>query len=178
MFSERVLKNLARSRRNAFLLRSMCISRVLLLPRLDLLVFNSVLGGRAYLLIFWRFDKTRMFRLLPVHVRIFNVFACRFYSCFIVFCMTNHDVSIKFKMFVHILRIRDAFGAKCVKRTTIIEQNKLSWRYKALICIRFLFKHIFFLKSGGEWAKHRERTLRFRKSSKYVDTYALFGYGS
>ena len=48
-FSERVLKNLARSRRNTFLLRSVCISCVLLLPRPDLLVFYSVLGGRAYL---------------------------------------------------------------------------------------------------------------------------------
>ena len=50
-----VLKKLALSRRNVFVLRSMRISCVLLLSRLDLLVFYSVLGGRAYLRIFCRF---------------------------------------------------------------------------------------------------------------------------
>ena len=44
-----VLKNLELSRRNAFLLHSMYISCVLLLSRLDLLVFYNVLGGPAYL---------------------------------------------------------------------------------------------------------------------------------
>ena len=44
---------------------------------------------------------------------------------YIVF-MTKHEFSTKFKRFVHIQCIRDTFGAKCVKRATIIEQNKLS----------------------------------------------------
>ena len=57
-FWEYVLKKLALSRRNVFVLRSMRISCVLLLSRLDLLVFYSVLGGRAYFRIFRRFYAT------------------------------------------------------------------------------------------------------------------------
>ena len=63
----------------------MCISCVLLLPRLELLVFYSVLGGRAYLRMFWRFDSKRIFRVLPMKRMMFYVFSCQVYSCFTVF---------------------------------------------------------------------------------------------
>ena len=126
MFSERVLKTLARSRRNAFLLRSVCISCVLLLPRLDLHIFYSVLGGRAYLHTFVTIRQDTYFSSIT---RACSDFQCFFVPVLLVFyivVMTKHDFSTKFKRFVHILRIRDTFGAKCVKRAMIIEQNKLS----------------------------------------------------
>ena len=126
MFSERVLKNLACSRRNAFLLRSVCISCVLLLPRLDLLLFYSVLGGRPYLRIFLTIRQDSYFSSIT---HVFSDFQRFFVPVLLVFScvfMTNHDFSAKLQRFVHILRIRDTFGAKCVKRAMIIEQNKLS----------------------------------------------------
>ena len=47
-----LVKNFALSHRHAFLRRPMCISCVLLLPRLDLLVFYSILEGRVHLRVF------------------------------------------------------------------------------------------------------------------------------
>ena len=135
MFSERVLKNLTRSRRNAFLLRCVCISCVFLLPRLDLLVFYSVLGGRAYLRIFVTIRQDTYFSSITRACSDFQRFFVPVLLVLYRVYMTNHDFSTTFKRFVHILRIRDTFGAKRVKRATIIEQNKLSSRYKACICI-------------------------------------------
>ena len=94
-----LVKNLALSHRHAFLRRPMCISCVLLLPRLDLLVFYSVLEGRAYLRIFVD-DSTQngvfenwswscmIFSDFRTYIQYFHVFYSLLRhnsSCFVVF---------------------------------------------------------------------------------------------
>ena len=121
MLSERFLKNLALLRRNAFLLRSTCLLYDLLLPRLDLLVFYSVFRRSPYLRIFSRFSNNRVFHVFPVHVYDFQRFfvpeLLEFYGVF----MTIYEFSTKHERFIHILRVQDTLGVKCVERAMTIE---------------------------------------------------------
>ena len=82
-----VLKKFALSRRNVFVLRSMRISCVLLLSRLDLLVFYCVLGGRAYLRIFCRFYAKSWICTNCCVFRTYIHYFCVFYS------LLGHDSS-------------------------------------------------------------------------------------